>query len=80
MFWGAEMNNAQHTYHFSFWRTGTGAWKTILRWCFSFFLRELKLLHVQPVSCDPLIQALVDFKHRQFHTNKNTFVLMILCI
>lgn len=51
-----------HTYHFSFWRAGTGAWKTIFGWCFGFFFRKLKFFHIQTICCNPLIQALVDFK------------------
>lgn len=51
-----------HTYHFSFGRTGTGAWKTIFGGCFGFFFRKLKLFHIQTIRCNPLIQALVDFK------------------
>lgn len=41
-------------------RTRTGTWKTVLGWCFSIFLGKLKLLHVQPFCCDPLIQTFVD--------------------
>lgn len=63
MFWEPDKDagSASCTYHFSFWRTGTGAWKTILCWRFGFFFRKLELFHVQPVPCDPLVQALVDF-------------------
>lgn len=60
---------AKYTYHFSFWRARAGPWETILGGCFSFFLRELKLLHVQTVPRDPLVQALVDFSHKKLDVN-----------